>query len=204
MKKEKGSSLTKELIIEFVCTYGWAILVILVSIGTLAYFGFYSEITYCFKNPDKCVCEEWRYTAILENNKSCTKSRPKIDYEKHPEDYVTEINQVINEEYITNNQTTYRLKNECEKGNPNFISKLINCSKEYTFCDEDTSLINGKTICREKTDVEKLMDRDCDWLKLNIKFCELRDRLCPIGYKKNIFTTYSNLNKAFRNKECAI
>ena len=101
-------------------------------------------------------------------NEYCLKSRPKFDYEKHPEDYVAETK--CNEEEINyqnkscintcsdkfgvansnyreclnincqrieiclNNITTYRLKNECEKGNPDWVEGVdinnLQC-KEY-------------------------------------------------------------------------
>ncbi|MEK6883654.1 MAG: hypothetical protein AABY22_28760, partial [Nanoarchaeota archaeon] len=66
-------------------------------------------------------------------------------------------------------KTTYRLKNECEKGNPDWV--------EITSCHKDGNKIelydkNGvyqytrwtcipKTICREKTPSKKLGNFDC-------------------------------------------
>ena len=140
----------------------------------------------------------------------CIKSRPKTDWEKHPEDYVAETKQycrvfgiVYGKEFqkdfeiienlckfslmeiynpITEphkndwqngtiiNQTTYRLKNECE--NSDWIEECDlpkGCYINQSFigsCDGYTSshIQCVKTICREKTDVEKLMDKDCDEL----------------------------------------
>ena len=43
---------------EFLLTYGWAILVVLVAIGALAYFGIFNVNIYYKTNPDKCVCEQ--------------------------------------------------------------------------------------------------------------------------------------------------
>src|SRR3990167_3197032 len=44
--------------IEFIMTYGWVFLVVLIFIGVLAYFGVfpYSELLLCKNNPEKCVC----------------------------------------------------------------------------------------------------------------------------------------------------
>ena len=45
--------------LEFLMTYGWAILVVLIAIGALAYFGVLKTPVWveCRENPDKCVCE---------------------------------------------------------------------------------------------------------------------------------------------------
>ena len=60
-----------QAVLEFIITYGWAILVILAAIGTLAYFGILSPEkfvpinSYCKSNPDKCVCEKVIYEAFV-------------------------------------------------------------------------------------------------------------------------------------------
>ena len=151
----------------------------------------------------ECKCEEIRYYDKIANNsfekfncnevdltkqelcnhyniildeffKHCLKSRPKTDWEKHPEDYVAETKQycrifgiVYGEEFQKDyelldnkciiplysiyqpsiepydgdwqngtiiNQTTYRLKNECEKGNKNWV-------EETKINEIDTSIV---------------------------------------------------------------
>lgn len=187
----------------------------------------------------------------------CIKSRPKTNYEKHPEDYVTEIiypqqeeifydtreltplnipyiiinltnsfyiyhknskyylfnfQEIINDKPLDRdlllykiivrfkdlriNQTTYSLKNECEKGNPDWVeetkikSQKMNdsCAREFiqiypdvddciflitengiyrcesvrdVCSSKENSIKEFQTICREKTEDEKLMDKDC-------------------------------------------
>lgn len=82
-------------------------------------------------------------------NGSCLKSRPKTDQEKHPEDYVAEIKCIkyANKFYLNNsveticikNQTTYRKKTECEKGNPGWVEETtygyeVSCDSNVAPC----------------------------------------------------------------------
>ncbi len=128
---------------------------------------------------------------------TCGKSRPKTDYEKHPEDYVAEIKlisncsskvsdseinislsqmeiwatQCLNQKVNCNiscslgNQTTYRLKNECEKGNDRYILSNISIDCSLTAnadwvtasCYEST-----ESVCRLKNQCEL---NNPDWVE---------------------------------------
>lgn len=250
----------------------------------------------CNNNPredDLCKCEEYKQyyqsykndndeckNLVLSNKEivwtcySCIKSRPKTNYEKHPEDYVAEIiypqqeeifydtreltslntpyiivnltnsfyfyhknsrnyifdfQEIINDKpYLDRdlildkiivrfkdlriNQTTYRLKNECEKGNPNWINEeLITCCDGIHPCVIDINnplCFETKTICREKTNVEKLMDKDCWWLQGETNSIEQKLKWCDmvgISCDEIIINQYlQDLKQAWRQKECKI
>ncbi|MEK6819188.1 MAG: hypothetical protein AABY10_04630, partial [Nanoarchaeota archaeon] len=126
-----------------------------------------SDKYFCKQNPDKCViefsCQE-EGMKLIENKTTC--------------------------------ETTYRLKNECEKGNINWIEEnIISCCDGINRCNIDINnplCFESKTICREKTEVEKLMDNDCE---------ELTYFLLNSLKKESIRKDYL---KAFMQKGCQI
>lgn len=80
------------------------------------------------------------------------------------------------------NQTTYRLKTECEKGNIEWVEEinLIQVPLNLNECQKQGELMIcppteyfNQTICREKTDVEKEADflKDCGVTERGLKLC---------------------------------
>ena len=104
------------------------------------------------------------------------------------------------------NSTTYRLKTECEKGNPAYIEA------SHKVWDSSTPEGREETICREKTEREErissLMGNPCDILSLYIKRCESGE--CPAFWKGSGFFAarfpdkegYASLREAYREKGC--
>ncbi len=70
---------------EFLMTYGWAILVVIIAIGSLWYFGALNPSTFL---PNQCGCEYVNMTAwnkIIENNISyieCVSGESYLDFEE--------------------------------------------------------------------------------------------------------------------------
>jgi len=206
--------------------------------------------SYCYPKPkvieeSGATLKEVIYEDIWIAKQRCLKSRPKTEYEKHPEDYAAECNQ----DAILKNtsfgmrcqdcgkekcdfsksgggallEPTYRLKNECEKGNPDWVEeqKLVDClewenEREYKRQQPDTYRIYGlpckvqkfETICREKTEVEKLMDKDCEDISQRMD-----DTPCHFSIKySNSYGILNfpqpqrciNLKQAWRQKGCPI
>lgn len=113
--------------------------------------------------------------SIKKINLYCIKVRPKTECEKGNPDFVEET---IKEKvptcydiYSCTSKEGYQYmmefigdfnKNRIEQAGGTCIFKREGC--EFFEFKE-------KTICREKTEVEKLMDKDCDWLFDRICFC---------------------------------
>ena len=120
--------------------------------------------------------------------KYCTSSTPKTPCQRGNEDWVEERTQVF----------------DCIEWEENFTCESIGniewCSKS---CLKEINSIN-KTTCRPKTEVEKLMDKDCDWL--------LQEMINSCGQYKGETRTvckeekqyYLDLKTSWRNKECVI
>ena len=123
------------------------------------------------------------------------------------------------------NATIINFKNECEKGNPDWIEETecieeqcipksdIFCSSndnpEWDVCGNvcQRQCIKNKTICREKTEVEKCVDLyikgySCEQLEFWMKACivrKCREDECKVKDEAEI---YQNLKQAWRQKEC--
>lgn len=104
--------------------------------------------------------------------------------------------------------TKARPKTKCEKGDEDFIETEI-CDKPITITTriENGTLIhevkcpNLKTICREKTDVEKRITKiiernDCENIKHQINRCR---EFFDCGVER-----LYNMKQAFREKQCTI
>ena len=186
--------------------------------------------------------------------KKCIKSRPKTDWEIHPENYVAETECVeIESKEITNeqitkcqehptttdcydyrgqsaykticikNQTTYRLKNECEKGNPDRVEE-----NKTTFIDEPDKTIQIPTktggtyiavrygfCAKEHNETWQNMEDSskpfnitfCDYyypqIKINQTIC--REKTKEEKHPENLqgclsYSNYNTFNKVDRNK----
>lgn len=100
-------------------------------------------------------------------------------------------------------------KTECEKGNPNYIEKLVDFEAIDTSVTPhkecillDNSCVSAVRECREKTEVEKLMDKDCDELFNSvISKCDINVFLAFYPKKER---DCSNYKQAWRQKRCSI
>jgi hypothetical protein len=66
---ESPTNSRKEMITEFIMTYGWAILIVLAMIGVLAYFGAFDSDNLMPRPTCKSICESVGKTCAFENNK---------------------------------------------------------------------------------------------------------------------------------------
>ena len=199
------------------------------QINDLRFYNISYTINFVYPNFYECYAKE----------STCLSSRPKTEWELHPNDYVVETKQVCVEEsddfftavyysdtkeskYVNRclryeNQTTYRLKNECEKGNKDWIEEnIISCCDGINQCNIDINnplCLENKTICREKTEAEKLMDKDCDHLlytinsyssKHDFSLCDDKQYFFKLQPNKNTCSIYFNARQAFREKGCQI
>ena len=143
------------------------------------------------------------------------------------EDFTLGNQDMVVVENETSCETTYRLKNECEKGNPNWIEEEkcvfdetyaqsidgYETIKKYANSKNILMCTSFKTICREKTEAEKLMDKDCESLLYTINYYSSKYDFSLCGNKqyffkpqpnKNTCSIYLNTKQAFRNKGCQI
>ena len=92
----------------------------------------------------------------------------------------------------------------CQRGDENWVEakltneELLDCALEDDNAWKPQSMEDCRkiTTCRPKTDVEKLMDKDCDWLFGAISKESHHISLEPYGFQ--------NLKTAWRAKECEI
>ena len=168
--------------IEFLLTYGWAILIILIAIGALIFsYNQPVEKDFCEENPGECTCEKTvfcSYASEICNNENifdfpdvyeeCVKYRPKTDFEKETEycnKYPGNETKCHCEEYriianlITDRILVDKIKGEIccnslvtEKEGKTFIYN--NCR----YCQENLTYILEERIClraRPRTECEK-------------------------------------------------
>lgn len=165
------------------------------------------------------------------NTTSCIKSRPKTECEKGNPDWVEEKiyeekikiipnkSEIVDLPEFNSIQKIFGLE-ICAENNTIQLQSCIplsdgfeivgkSCSvRNLTYCSKRYGVIYNKTqihkeiICREKTEVEKLMDKDCEQLQLEITHCYTLERarnvqMCYLDY-------FDNLKRAWRQKECQI
>lgn len=110
------------------------------------------------------------YQPIYTNQTKCIKSRPKTDREKHPENYIGEVKEVINEEWLDNccediqinvgnGRQTYKANKICFEANSSAFGAIN--SINTTNCEQTPKFVN-KTVYRSKTQCEK---RNPDWVE---------------------------------------
>lgn len=136
---------------------------------------------------------------------TCTKARPKTPCEKGNPDFVEET---INVAQCPEGYGTTRFFNATPEGKMIAGSMTIFCRKLFVRNTNYTRLEpEYKTICREKNPVEKLMEKDCDWLFDTISK-ERIDCFKLLGrWQRRLFCDvekYQDLKTAWRNKECEI
>lgn len=154
---------------------------------------------YGFDSNDSWICvvperqrENMSNMDIIETDKIrfkyCLKARPKTECEKGDENWV--------EHEI--------LQHDCLEWEQNFTCIGIN---GFEVCSIDCIKYSDGTIekmCREKTEVEKLMNKDCDYLlnglSTEIQQCRVKIQImtgCDYNYLKN-------LKSAFKQKGCKL
>lgn len=175
------------------------------------YFLAHTPYVYCRQNPDKCVCE---YTTtqgiqIPAKTELCDGRGGDYNFRKKTQ---AELDTGDCQNFGRERCIKSLPKTECKKGNPDWIEE-IECdgswyrNKETKICclnndDSKCSKKNIKTICREKTEAEKLMDKDCDELFSRILFkCSLDDLF---SYHKNNMRDCQNYRQVWRQKGCSI
>ena len=115
------------------------------------------------EDSSECTPILYQITFYDTSEPNCIKSRPKFDYEKHPDNYTREIKVVLNEEWINNccenvtinigdNRQTYIANKICFEADSEAFSQIntINVSK----CQATPKFIN-KTTYRLKNECEK-------------------------------------------------
>lgn len=168
------------------------------------------DINDCNNNPNdgKCKCEEYSITA------SCKEICPKqcgdnqCIYEiKHGEcsrGIIAQCNEDMNTKWANFDDCLKSYpKTECEKGNSNYIERLVDFEVIDTSVTPhkkcillDNNCVSAVRECQEKTEVEKLMDKDCDELAMefDIHSCKLSKQSTDCGIIK----------QAWRQKKCQI
>lgn len=125
----------------------------------------FKYITYSYLDNFKIECRQppIQDCFVYERTDKCLKSRPKTNWEKHPEDYVVEIKEIINEEWINNccEDVNINLQNSNFKYSANKICFEANDknwrnvnSINTTKCKHTPKTIN-QTTYRPKTECEK-------------------------------------------------
>ena len=149
-------------VLEFIMIYGWAILLLLIVIGALAYFGVlrpdHYPSMYCPNNPDKCVCEKCEtpftgdgiyvikeeYPKCNGYNTKCTQFRKKTqaeididDCNNNPNDNQKCTCESYKEEFrFVYNQIILKEKNIKQEDFDNityiYLGMRVDCSRNWT------------------------------------------------------------------------
>ena len=153
MKKQKEDF--GEKLFYHLATYGWAYLVIMVAIGSLWYFGVFSDNQYCKYNLDECVCRD-------ELNDICSLSEEEwfrktgVSYPIVCEDYVCkDFRRLTSQELIEKScNDNPREDEDCDWLYLVMIAEIKDCElnkgiANFLFCNKE-ELHNLKTAWRAK------------------------------------------------------
>ncbi len=167
--------------LEFLTTYGWAFLVILLMISALGYFGILNPTKFlperCITSPE-FVCEEYSMDTylstqsgndllvyiILRNNLQTPIKITNTDFVKFSGDLIVESGFIKNIEFHNSIDTIKGTPNICIILHDNYLfdtSKIINAGETiYLFCSigEDKMKVNPSSIKGSKKKIEFKID----------------------------------------------
>tara|TARA_Y100000310_G_C20480362_1_gene714380 strand:+ start:51 stop:695 length:645 start_codon:yes stop_codon:yes gene_type:complete len=186
-------NLNSQAAMEFLMTYGWVILVVLVAIGALAYFGVLSPDMFV---PEKCslptgiICldfnvETSRVILVLQNNLGETITINKVDVTKKNDGSCSNIEPIA----VNNNQKAIITVLDCNNGN---IKDKFTGTLNVTYTKESllTHVAKGSIVARITEGSATSSSSTCQNAEDN-GLCDGLDIVFGVGYKDACCSEFS-------------